>query len=117
MTDPEMKKLDDLLGHVADVTPQVSDDFMARVLADAAALQPVAYALPARQNRWANLLDVIGGWPALSGLATAGIVGVWMGAAPPIGLETLAADLMGTTQSVDLLGDTLGTTWSAAIDG
>jgi hypothetical protein len=120
MTDPEMKKLDDLLGQAANVRPAVSDDLMARVLADAALLQPAPVGISVvarRQNRWENLLDIIGGWPALGGLATAGIVGVWMGAAPPEGLETFAADLIGTTQSVDLLGDSLGTEWSAAFDG
>ncbi len=105
MTDSDMKKLDDLLARTAKRTVAPDSDLFARVLADAAALQPVpSQELHKRRSFTETLKDLIGGWPTLSGLATAGIAGLWFGIAPPAGLETLAAQILGTTEEIDLLG-------------
>ena len=82
-----------------------SDDLMARVLADAAAEQPVPGRQPvARQGVFARLLENLGGWPAVSGLAAAGVAGLWVGLVPPAGVEDLAASAIGATETVPLTG-------------
>lgn len=57
---------------------------MARILADAEA-ETAARAAPApvRESRLRSVLRGIGGWPALAGLATATVAGVWIGVAVP----------------------------------
>jgi len=94
-----------------------STDLMARVLADAEALQPVVAAVSApKQNAWAGFMDMIGGWPALSGVAAAGVAGIWLGVAPPTSLEQLTSDMLGTSTSVSLLSD-IGGLVGETIDG
>jgi hypothetical protein len=106
MTDPDMKALDAALAEAADHAPEVPDDLLAAVLRDAAFVQPRPVV---RESLWQTVLDLIGGWPAVSGLAAAGVAGVWIGMAPPVALESAAAQILGTTQTVDLFGvDTLG---------
>lgn len=36
---------------------------------------------------WRELVQTLGGWPAMGGLATAAMVGVWIGVSPPTALE------------------------------
>lgn len=116
MTDRDMKHLDDLLAKSAASAPVPSPDLMARVLADAATLQPrTTPVVHPKRSLIAQMLDMIGGWPALGGLATAGIAGLWIGVAPPFALETLAADVWGTTAQVDLMGST--TIFDEVFDG
>jgi hypothetical protein len=81
--------------------PMPSDAFLARVMADATAedaarRQPAA---PPKQRRGLrDRLHAIGGWPALAGLATATVAGLWIGYAVPdigglaLGTGTLAED-------------------------
>ncbi|MEM6589092.1 MAG: dihydroorotate dehydrogenase [Pseudomonadota bacterium] len=61
------------------------DDLMARVMADAAAEQAAFMAPPvaARPPARVRFMELIGGWPSMAGLATAGIAGVWIGMAQP----------------------------------
>lgn len=108
MNDPDMKALDGLLAQAANLQPDVPDGLMAAVLRDAVDVQRAVRLAP-QQSLWEMILTMIGGWPGVSGLAAAGITGIWIGIAPPIGLEYVAADLIGSTQQVDLLGgDPLG---------
>lgn len=96
-----------LLDALRTETPRPSDDLMSRVLADAEALQPEtevilagpAVAAPAADRGW---LHLIGGWPAASGLAAAGVMGLWLGYAPPGGLD-------GVTDA--FVGDPLAVSW------
>lgn len=81
--------------------PEAEADLLARVLADAYAEQdaiaPTAPARPAfRQNGgWMRgLYDALGGWPAMAGLATAAVVGVWIGFNPPSALDGISLALM-----------------------
>ena len=47
----------------------------------------------------------------------AGVTGVWFGIAPPASVTTLAADLIGTTVTVDLLDDSSTYFSEVSIDG
>ncbi len=93
-----------------------SGDLMARVLADAEAHQPKssAPAPVAQTGLFATLWSAIGGWPTLAGMATATLVGVWIGISPPAGLEQIATGVLGGSEDaylVDLLpafGDEFG---------
>lgn len=107
MTDAESKELDNLFAEMRDDMLTPSDDLMARVLADADALQPDAPAfVPAEpKSSWAGFMELIGGWPALSGVAAAGVAGLWLGVAPPASVEQIASDVLGTTESVSLFSD------------
>lgn len=105
MTDPDMTDVEAALSDAAQIAPDVPDGLMAAVLRDAARLQPgPALAVSPTQGVWHTFLDLIGGWPAMGGLAAAGVAGVWLGIAPPIGLEAATAQLLGTTQTIDLFG-------------
>jgi len=115
MTDPATKLVDDLLAESAAVDPNVPDDLMAAVMRDALDMQPTAVAREVPQGLWAMVLDLVGGWPAVSGLAAAGVAGLWLGIAPPAALESVAADVLGDVQAVDLLGGDMLTSFS--IDG
>lgn len=96
MTDRDDAFLDDMFTAARDAEAPVSSDLIARVLIDAER--------PA--SMWQALLGVIGGWPAMGGLVAAGVVGLWMGIAPPASLTTLTADLIGQDIEVDLWAET-----------
>ena len=89
-----------------DVVP--APDFMARVLADAldvqAAAVPVTVA-PRPPSRLRQLLAASGGWPAVAGLATAGVAGLWIGVNPPASIMTTAESYLGTTVTDQYLVD------------
>ena len=92
--------------------PIPGDDLMQRVMADAAGLQTVTQ-LPPRATRdpwWTRAIETIGGWPAMGGVMAAGVAGLWVGVAPPAGVEDWAATLVGNTESVAIFVDsqTLG---------
>lgn len=55
--------------------PPLPDGLMARVLADAAAEVP----RPIRQPLWRQVFGILGGWPAVAGLAMTACVGIWVG--------------------------------------
>ena len=98
MTERNMRDLDDseldlLFEAARDVGPLPSPDLLARVLAEAEALQPrppeLAAPVPPQGARAVSaglvggLLAAIGGWAAVAGLATATLAGVWIGYAHP----------------------------------
>ena len=90
---------------VDDVKP--SEGLMDRIMMDADSVLAggvVATERP-KQGLGAMLLDAIGGWPSLSGLAAATVAGVWIGVSPPDALSDLSAGYLGTTVEVSLLGD------------
>lgn len=75
--------------------PTPSDDLVARILADADAVHPAPVALAPRRSAspaWRDVLRGIGGWPALAGLATATVAGLWIGVQPPSGLDFLGSE-------------------------
>ncbi len=80
--------------------PAPSEALMARVLADAdevIAARSQATDRPAelaRRSLWARVVSGLGGWPAVAGMVTATIAGVWIGFASPDQLNTLAGGLL-----------------------
>lgn len=106
MTD-EDKTLDATFAQmcVDDVMP--SEALIDRIMVDADRVLAAAIVAPVRpkQGLGAMLLDAIGGWPSLSGLAAATVAGVWIGVAPPDALSDLSAGYLGTTVEVSPLGD------------
>lgn len=59
--------------------PETSPDLMARVMADARAHLPPPGGSPARQILWQQILDGLGGWVAVGGLASATAAGFVIG--------------------------------------
>jgi hypothetical protein len=55
-----------------------------------------------KQGFGAMILDVIGGWPSMGGLAAATVAGLWIGVAPPDALTDLSAGYLGSTVQVPL---------------
>jgi hypothetical protein len=93
--------LDELFGAARQQPISVSADLMARVLADADALQPIGATLPSRKRRvgaLTGLLAAIGGIGGLVGLSTAAMAGVWIGFAEPTAL-TSVTDVFVTSQT------------------
>ncbi|WP_306153085.1 hypothetical protein [Roseovarius sp. MMSF_3281] len=85
--------------------PEPSAELMARVLAEAEDVQ-AGLARPPERSRpkrgyLRQFLDAMGGWPAMTGLAAAGVAGVWLGISPVVGVSDALVNYLGT-------GDTLG---------
>lgn len=106
MTPSDDKKLDALFGEVRSDPVEPSSDIMARVLADAAAMQPVAAAQSVAKNPLGSrILSAIGGWPALSGVAAAGVAGLWIGLVPPDAVDVWMAEALGQSTEVSLIDE------------
>lgn len=76
----------------------VSAALSARVLADAAMVQAAMQAVPPRQSRrgWlAQMIEALGGWPALSGVTLAGIAGLTLGILAPDLVDGLSGGQIG----------------------
>ena len=111
MTRPNEDMLDDLFAQARVNDPVPDDDLIARVLGDADATQAgFAAADVARPSRglWARMMDAIGGWPAVSGLAAATVAGVWIGVAPPATVSDVTASFLGDAVNVPLVPGDLG---------
>ena len=116
MTDPAHTDLDDLLGQAAQHKPHVPSDLMARVLIDAEQMQPQLR--PAKPiGLWSALVEMIGGWPAVGGIAMAGVAGLWIGVAPPTSLDGFSAVVLGDAQTIDLFGSDVVSSFSDGLDG
>jgi len=119
MTNPNDDMLDDLFAQARSIDAKPSHAFLARVLADAdgvqAAMRPKQAAVPG--GLWTRMLDALGGWPAVSGLAAATIAGVWIGVAPPSSMQDLTASLIGDEVSVDFFATDFAFDTGALADG
>lgn len=86
-------------------TPAEPDDaLMARLVADAEAMAAsrAPRSTPAQPGWLARALSgmrLLGGWPAMTGLAASAVVGMWLGANPPAPIERIALDWVPTGQS------------------
>lgn len=92
---PEDAGLDALFDAARDARPSPSDDLMARIIADAESNQPVLEPHRARPpSFFGQVLDALGGWPALGGLVTAAATGVYIGFVQPdlLGGEALLSE-------------------------
>lgn len=94
----ETKNLDRYFAAARATSPEPSAELFARIVEDAQAQQAVVHqpASPARRGgvirQW---LDALGGWPAISSLATATVAGVWVGISPPEELSLAAQSYLG----------------------
>lgn len=85
--------------------PEPGESLMARIMADAEA-EASARERPRKAPRaglLAGVLAAVGGWPALAGMVTAALAGIWLGFASPDELNALAGGLIlndGSTGSV-----------------
>ncbi len=89
--------------------PEPDPGLAARILADAAETMPRPAAVAhrdARPGRLGAFLRVIGGWPSLAGMATAMVVGLWIGISGPDGLP-LVDDAFGQSGTDLFLNDLL----------
>jgi len=79
----------------------------ARIAAQGRALAPPPQPDPTPSRRglrpWRQIVDALGGWPALAGLATACAAGVWIGLAPPSNWPDPAAAVFPTQSQIDWL--------------
>ncbi|GGE29643.1 hypothetical protein GCM10011360_17130 [Primorskyibacter flagellatus] len=100
MTDHDRKPddLDIYFDAARSAAPALSPAALDRMTAQALAVQkefaapPVARRAP-RRGLLGQLLATLGGWPAVAGLATAGVAGIWIGATPPAMLINIAVDV------------------------
>lgn len=113
MTTPEKDPLDVFFEASKAAQPEASDALMARIMADAVALQPepVVVSSPTPVGLWGRISDAMGGWPSMAGLATAAAAGLWIGIDTP----TLADGVMSLyfeteTEAAFLNVDTVWTT-------
>jgi len=93
----DRRDLDGLLAAARSHAPQPSADLLARVLADAYALQPAAPVAARRvpRPRWAGLLALFGGGAGLAGLMTAGVAGLMIGLLQPAPVSAFTGVLLG----------------------
>lgn len=125
-SDQDDKMLDALFATAkAGEEPVVSPDLVARILADAEALQPTFSPLTKRgENRSSvvsQMLRALGGWPPLTGLAAATVAGVWIGfaATPEVltrGIAGLAGADSAETAETDVYLAYLDTTYSYGLE-
>ncbi|RVT86711.1 dihydroorotate dehydrogenase [Rhodobacteraceae bacterium CCMM004] len=83
---PGAPDLEALFGAARRSPPAASDAFLARLAADADAACPAPPARRTRRilrGRLGVLVAAIGGWPAVAGLASAAVAGLWIGMAAP----------------------------------
>lgn len=110
MTERDVDNLDVFFDAARRQAADPSPDLMQRVMDDALALQQAASVIApepaAAPGLLRQLLTAIGGWPAVAGLATASVTGIWIGVNPPSAVtETAESYLnMGSdTYLVDLM--------------
>ncbi|MGR3342323.1 MAG: hypothetical protein ACU0DI_03715 [Paracoccaceae bacterium] len=107
-------ELDGLLAAAASLATTPSSELMQRIIADADAVaeakevKPKPAPQPRRRGILGGLLAAIGGWPAMAGLATATVAGVWIGYASPDTLDGIANGLL-TSRTAYEVGDFMPT--------
>ena len=93
--------LDEFLDAARTARPVPPQALMARIVDDAEREAP----RPEARDRvpfWRGLVEGLGGWPALAGLATATVAGVWIGAADPLELDPLSLLGASSLEAADL---------------
>jgi hypothetical protein len=96
------------------------DDLVARVLADAAAVQARAGApppaRPARGGPLRGMLGALGGWPGLSGVAAAGVAGLLIGFWAPDLVDRWAGGQLSLLSGAGGTVPEIGVLWAEAGD-
>ena len=104
LTPRDEAMLDELFAAAQSRAAAPSADLMARILADAAQAQPRGAAAPSPEAAgrpapqggfWAELAFLVGGWPAVGGLVSAVMAGLWVGFSGLGGAADLTAVLSG----------------------
>ena len=108
MNDDDMAELDHLLARARRSPAELPVGLRTRILADADAVQAgfaaeSGAATVPTPGIWAQFLGVLGGWPALGGLAVACATGVWIGLMPPSFLPDPAQLVVGQGEYLDLI--------------
>lgn len=102
--------LDMLFADMRASAPEPGPGLLARVLQDATDMQPQPAAIapsaapPRRISFWQQVMDQLGGWPAVAGLASCVVLGAWIGINPPTQIAPSVASLVGGTELTDILG-------------
>lgn len=100
----ERDPLDDLFAEARQNPPAPSAEFLARVLADAQALQPQAAITQnptvEKAGFWSSIFAALGGAAAIAGVSSAAMVGLVVGYVQPEGLVSLASSY-GIAESAD----------------
>jgi len=79
-----------LMSIVADASAQQVEQQQAPALSSFANLE----ASNAGRSLWSRIVSGIGGWPAVAGMASATVAGVWIGLSSPAQLEVLSGGLI-----------------------
>jgi len=119
MTNPKDDMLDDFFAAARAGAGAPSDDLTSRILADAQTVQEnfAPAIITKTPSLWTQLMDAVGGWPALSSLAAATVAGIWIGVAPPNSVQDLTAGLLGDEVSIGLMSTSLELQTGAFFDG
>lgn len=111
MTDTKItdQDLDVLFADARDMSIQPSAELTDAVMASAIATLENAQPLHPRASvsLWQKMLDTLGGWPAMGGLATAAVMGVWVGISPPASLDGIVPAIGVQEASFDFWGSML----------
>lgn len=95
------QELDAVFAAAAQNPPTMSADLFARIVQDAKGVSAdaVAATVPATPSEptgfFAALIETIGGWRGVAGLATATLAGVWIGVAQPDTITGLTGGYVG----------------------
>ena len=108
---PEPDDLDLLFAAARQAPAVPTEALLARVAGDAAALQPAAAQAaasgslrgPSAPGFWPQLREALHGWPALGGLITATLAGLWIGVNPPAAMASAAERYLGLDAAVLLI--------------
>lgn len=115
--DLDLGALDALFATARQGETPVPDALMARVLADADAHQPRAVRAapkPARRSLWAQIGGILGGALPVTGLLTAGLVGLYSGFALPVDFD-IDLGLLASAQTLDFYPADFET-WTEALE-
>lgn len=97
------EELERLLARSAENGPEPSEALLERVMADAdRTLAAQQATVRPRQVRRQGLFAGLGGWPALTGLVTATVAGIWIGFAQPGPVGGIADGMLATDADYDL---------------
>lgn len=111
---PADNELDAVFALARESNPEPSATLLKSIMADADQLASGREQAAAEVARspgtgvLASLLNAIGGWPALGGLATATVAGIWIGYASPATVDGLTDGYLASQTYLDM-GDFLPT--------
>lgn len=75
--------LDHLFSQARTDRDKLPDDLAVRILTDAEAVRLSRIKPAPARAVWQQVMSAMGGWPGVSGLATASLAGIWIGLSAP----------------------------------